>query len=78
MRKIFIVLLMLGFLSSYSFAAEQATVAAPDTTKAAETKPVKKAKKKKMKADKKAKKAAKAAETKAADTKAGETKAVNQ
>ena len=38
MKKIFIALLVLGFVSSYSFAAEQATVPANDATKAAETK----------------------------------------
>ena len=74
MKKIFIALLVLGFFSTYSFAAEQATVAATDTAKSAETKPVKKAKKKKMKAEKKAKKAPKE-NTKAAKE---ETKAVNQ
>jgi len=55
MKKIFIALLMLGFLSSCCFAADQATVAATDTTKATETKPVKKAKKK-AKVSKKSKK----------------------
>ena len=69
MKKIFIALVMLGFLSTYSFAAEPATVTANDTvkaaetktaeTKAAETKAVKKANRKKMKAAKKAKKEAK-------------------
>ena len=56
MKKIFIALLVLGFLSSYSFAEEaNVATAAKDTGKAAETKPVKKAKKK-VKATKKAKK----------------------
>ena len=60
MKKIFIALLLLGFLSSYAFAEEVVPAAANDATKAAETKPVKKAKKKKkMKAEKKAKKAVK-------------------
>ena len=85
MKKIFIALLVLGFLSSYSFAAEEVNVttggntakasdkAEKKETKKAEQKEMKKAKRKKVKAEKKAKKAAKAAETKAA-----ETKAVNQ
>ena len=58
MKKIFIALLVLGFLSSYSFAEEAAVSVAKDTGKAAETKPAKKAKKK-MKASKKAKKGVK-------------------
>ena len=62
MKKIFIALLMLGFLGSYSF-AEEAIVAQPKdaAVKAAETKPAKKAKRKKMKAEKRAKKEAKVA-----------------
>ena len=62
MKKIFIALLVLGFLGSYSF-AEEAIVAQPkDAVKAAETKPAKKkAKRKKVKAEKRAKKEAKVA-----------------
>ena len=48
MKKLFIALLMLGFLSSYSFAAEQATVAATDATKVADKAEKKEMKKAKM------------------------------
>ncbi len=61
MKKIFIALLVMGFLGSYSF-AEEAVVAQPkDAVKAADTKPAKKAKRKKVKAEKKAKKEARVA-----------------
>ena len=74
MKKIFIALLVLGFLSSYSFAEEVAVSAAKDTGKAAETKPAKKAKKK-MRASKKAKKEVKEEKK---EEKKEETKEVKQ
>ena len=82
MKKLFIALLVLGFLGSYSFAEEVNVTTGGNTAKAAdkaekkeakkvEQKEMKKAKKKKMKAEKRAKKEA---EKKAKE----ETKAVNQ
>ena len=87
MKKIFIALLLLGFVSSYSFAVEEVNVTTggntakaadkdvKDKTKKVEQKEMKKAKKKKMKAEKKAKKEA---EKKAKKEAKEETKAVNQ